>query len=337
MNRSEIAEICVHEHLLIDMTHEAVEPTTPEALEIYHSHVGPQNIELLRKNPYVVHENLKLDDTHVALQELSHIKQAGVNLLIDATTVGLGRDIPSLLAISKKTDVQIAVGCGLFVHDSLPEKYANWSTGQIYEWMMDEIQNGIDGSGAKPGIIGEIGTSEKIYPIEEKSLLAAAKAHVASGLPVMLHTYPWTDAGLQAAKLLIESGVAPNKLCVCHVDVTFSIKLLAKLLALGVFIEFDNFGKEFEFEAQAGAFAGGPFETDAARVQMLAHLCGEGFAPQILLSSDVCTKSLLRAYGGRGYDHVFTNIVPMMRKAGLDEKTISMLRRENAMRYLFDD
>ncbi|MCL2517667.1 MAG: hypothetical protein FWF15_03795 [Oscillospiraceae bacterium] len=323
ISAQEVKKILIHEHLLIDMTHEAVRPTDETALELFYSDVTSEHIEMLRKNPYVIRSNLVLDDVQIAVAEL---KQSGVDLLVDCTSIGLGRDIEKLRYISEAANVQVVAGCGLFVHDSLPPQYANWPIEKIADWMLGEINNG------DIGIIGEIGTSEIIYPIEERSLHAAAIVHKESGLPVMLHTYPWSDAGLHAAQLLLSDGVPPEKICVCHVDVTFNEDLMLDLLKLGVYIEFDDFGKEFEFEPQEGAFAGGSFEKDQTRVEMLAKLCNVGYAKQILLANDVCLKSLLRAYGGNGYNHLFENIVPMMREAGVDEKT---LLHENLVRYLF--
>ena len=85
-------------------------------------------------------------------------------------------------------------------------------------------------------------------------------------------------------------------------------------MKLGVYIEFDNFGKEFYFEAQDGAFAGGPFATDVERVRTLKQLVEDGYVNQLLIANDVCLKASLHKYGGWGYDHIFQNIVPMMRQ-----------------------
>lgn len=336
IDSSVINKICIHEHLLIDMTHEAISPTSEDALSLYNSKVCMDNICLLKKNPYLVYENLILDNVKMAVDELKYAEKAGVNLFIDLTSIGLGRNIVKLQDISNATNVNIVVGCGLFVHDSIPAKYANWSVEQISDLMLDEIQNGIEGTKIKPGIIGEIGTSEKVYQIEEKSLHAAAKAYDYSKLSVMVHTYPWSKAGLYAAQILLNDGVPAKKICVCHVDVTFNYDYIIELLKLGVYIEFDDFGKEFEFEQQAGAFAGGPFEKDISRVHMLKRLCEEGYTNRILLANDVCMKSLLRAFNGNGYYHVFTNIIPMMSDQQINEKSIRALISDNPYNFLFD-
>lgn len=55
--------------------------------------------------------------------------------------------------------------------------------------MVDEIEQGIDGTELKAGIIAEIGSSEgKITPLEEKVFIAAALAHNQTGRPISTHT-----------------------------------------------------------------------------------------------------------------------------------------------------
>lgn len=55
----------------------------------------------------------------------------------------------------------------------------------------------------------------------------------------------------------------------------------------------------------------------------------DGFINQILLSCDVCLKNLLHKYGGWGYDHLLTNIVPMMEDEGITQKQINVMLVDN--------
>jgi phosphotriesterase-related protein len=48
----------------------------------------------------------------------------------------------------------------------------------------------------------------------------------------------------------------------------------------------------------------------------------------------VCLKTLLHRYGGWGYDHVLTHIVPMMIDEGITEEQINVILRENPIRFL---
>ena len=327
--------ICPHEHLFIDMTHEAVEPKTDAEKEFFYGEIQMKDLGVLHRNPYILYDNLKLQDVDLAVEETECLADYGCNLLVDVTSVGVGRDMMKLKEFCKKSKLNVIAGTGLFVHDALPEMYEKKTAQQIADWMIDEIRNGHCDTGIKPGVIGEIGVSEKIYPIEEKSIRAAAIASVATDLPIYLHTYPWNRVALDAVKMLLADGVKPENICICHLDVTFDDEYLRQALDLGIYLEFDNLSKEFFFEPQEGAFAGGPFETDVARVHKLKELIAEGYIDRLLLANDLCLKGSLHRYGGVGYDHAFRNFVPMMRMYGIDEADIRKIIYDNPKRFLF--
>ena len=231
---SQYHKICAHEHLLIDLTHEAVAPQSEEGKALFYSPVTMERLGILRRNPYIIRDNLILDDADAAINELKPLKKHGVDLFLDLTSIGLKRDIQKLRYISQHTDIDLVIGTGFFVHDSLDADVAQFTTEEMVDFMLREIREGIEDTGIRAGVIGEVGVSEKIYPVEHRSLLAAAKVHKETGLPIYLHTYPWSWAGLEAAKLLVEEGVAPRYICICHIDVTFDYDYLLALLELGV-------------------------------------------------------------------------------------------------------
>jgi phosphotriesterase-related protein len=59
-----------------------------------------------------------------------------------------------------------------------------------------------------------------------------------------------------------------------------------------------------------------------------------GYIDQILLSQDVFVKSNLRAYGGWGYDHILTNVVPMLRRIGITDDQIHTMMAKNPEKVL---
>ncbi len=331
----EVRRILPHEHFLIDCAHEAIPPKSEAEQTRFYGEIRMENLGLLRRNPYVVRTNLILDELDAAVEETKPLLDCGCNVVIDVTSVGIHRDVKKLREISERTGLHVVCACGLFVHDSKVAAYRDWTEDQISAWMMREIREGIDGTGIRPGVIGEIGTSEVIYPFERKSLLAAARASVESGLPVYVHTYPWSRAGLEAIELLMSQGVPAAKICICHLDVCFDEAYIWQVLDRGVYLEFDNLSKEYCFEPVDGAFAGGPFETDWARVEMLKKIIVRGHVKQILLSNDVCLKASLKKYGGWGYTHVYENFVPMMRMGGVHHGDIEQIIDENPKRFLF--
>ena len=104
---------------------------------------------------------------------------------------------------------------------------------------------------------------------------------------------------------------------------------------MGVFVEFDDFGKEFRLDAadQQG-FAGGVFARDSERVAAVGRLVRQGYQRQILVSNDICLKCMLRSYGGAGYGHILEHILPMMVRGGIDAGTARSLVTDNPARLL---
>ena len=123
-------KILAHEHLLIDMTHEAVTPNTEEEKEVFFGKVTMDKLGILRRNPYIVRENLILDDADDAIQEIKPLKKHGVDLVLDLTSNGLHRDMAKLKKISENSDIDVVIGTGFFVHDSLDAESSAMNIGR---------------------------------------------------------------------------------------------------------------------------------------------------------------------------------------------------------------
>jgi phosphotriesterase-related protein len=130
------------------------------------------------------------------------------------------------------------------------------------------------------------------------------------------------------------AGVPPHKISINHIDVEIDLAYCMQLCATGAFIEFDDFGKEYTIDKRDRGFAGGVFARDIERVRAVKALVDAGYLHNLLLANDVCLKTLLHKYGGWGYDHVLTHIVPMLIEEGLSEAQIDVLLRENPRRFL---
>ncbi|MDD5704784.1 MAG: phosphotriesterase-related protein [Kiritimatiellae bacterium] len=321
-----------HEHVLIDIRNQYTEPADPHAARVGGQPVSAAHIERLQRNPYALRDNLVLDDLDLAVEELSRFRAAGGRTVVDCTPVGAGRNARGLRDVAQRTGLNIVAGCGYYTADTHPPELAGWSAEAIAARMVRDLTEGMDGSGIKAGMIGEIGTSNPIAPDECKCLRAAAIASRATGAPINVHTYPWCRAGLTAADLLLGEGLAPTKIVICHTDVNLDLEYMTALLARGVFLEFDNFGKEYRTGEQDHGFAGGAFASDPERACALQRLLEKGYESQLLITGDICLKSLLHAFGGRGYDHVLTNIVPLMLQAGIPQETVDKLLIANPAR-----
>ena len=321
-----------HEHLFLDLRNQFSEFADPEKRSISEQNVDIHNLGELRLNPYAVRDNLLIDDLDMIVDEVLQFKQRGGTAIVECTSVGIHRDVTKLREVAERTGVTVIAGCGYYTHDTHPADMDRWSSEDIAQQMVCDLTEGIDGTDIKAGVMGELGTSESIHPNERKCLLAAAQAFPQQRVPIYVHTYPWGQAGLEAADLLIDHGVDAGKIVICHLDVQPDLSYVRSVLERGVWLEFDNFGKEFYIPPEERGFAGGVFMRDMERVHLLKQVIEWGYEGQVLLTNDICLKSMLHAYGGWGYDHILKNVAPMMLHEGVEQNTVDLLIRENPLR-----
>lgn len=331
---SSLGWILPHEHAFIDLRDLVPAAHTISAKAMAQQKVTLANSGHLRRNPYAVLDNAVLDDEEVIKDELLAFKRAGGNTFVDLTLRSIGRDPALLASVSREVGINIIAGCGYYINASHPPDMDSKTIDQIADELRREIRFGIDGTNVRAGVIGEIGTSEVIYPNEKKALIAAAIVQQETGLGLHVHTSLWGTTGLEVVRILTENGAAANKICINHIDVDIRMDYLKALLNQGVYIEFDNFGKEFYADKRHRSVLQGLFARDIERVRAIKELIGCGFLSQILVSNDVCLKTCLHRYGGWGYDHMLTNIVPMMEDEGISAEDIRALMCDNPATFL---
>ncbi len=252
-----------------------------------------------------------LDDEVIATEEVALFKAAGGGTICDPTNIGLKRDPAALARISAATGVNILMGAGWYREVVYPDYVAETSTEDLARFLVSEIEDGVDGTGVRPGFIGEIGTERgHITPVVERVFRAAARAHVRTGIPILTHTTHWGELALEQLDLLAEEGVDPSVVIVSHLGDRRGIDNILPIAERGAWLNVDNLG-----------FVGGyaPLEFRADNV---AELCSRGLAERVMLSNDICELGQLAAYGGVGYAHVITTFLPMLRERGVSDEDI---------------
>jgi predicted metal-dependent phosphotriesterase family hydrolase len=268
----------------------------------------------------------QLDDEDVLAAELAMYRGAAGTCLVDQTPGGSGRNPAGLRRLSERTGVAIVAGCGWYAEPFYPARddLARRTVDDIAAQLLDEIGDGLDGTGVRPGIIGEIGAGQGwVSPLEERVHRAAARAQIATGLPLATHTLHH-GAGRHQMSIFDEAGVDPARVCIGHCDTFPSLAYCLTVARWGGYVSLDNIGLQL-----------GDHEESVLR--LVLDLVDQGFAEQILLSQDVGQMAELRSRGGRGYTYLAERFLPALGDAGLDEATIRTLTVDNPRRWLTID
>ncbi len=318
-----LGHILPHEHILMEFP--------PYDRPVLYPEIAGEKVSLkifgkLQRSYWSCKDNLRLDDVAVAAAEVASFGQSGGGTIVEMTNVGLKRDIRSVAEISRRTGVNIVVGTGYYVQIGHPKEVAALTVDEIARWMVAEVTLGIEDSGVRAGILGEIGISN-LHPDEEKNLRAAARAHHATGAPISIHQV----GGAEIARIdaiLREELVSPGRVILCHMS-SASPEQQHWAADRGYVIEFDDFGNEFYVDALSGEIS-----RDLERVRVIKDLIARGYLDQMLVSQDICLKMLLKNYGGWGYDHILLNIAPLMLHEGIPQAAVDQLLYHNPARLI---
>ena len=98
------------------------------------------------------------EDESLAIDELASFTAAGGRSIVETTTIGIGRQPEGLRRISEATGVNIVMGTGWYREAVYPDYVARSSVDQLADRLVGDIVDGVDGTGVRAGVIGEIGT-----------------------------------------------------------------------------------------------------------------------------------------------------------------------------------
>lgn len=265
-----------------------------------------------------------LDDETLAAGELAKYRDAGGSSLIDATSVGLGRNPLALRRVSHASGIRIIMGSGWYRECVYPAVVWERDANALADLIVSEFTQGADGTDVRPGIIGEIGTERKhITPAQERVFRAAARAQRRTGACIMTHTTHFGELAMEQIALLREEGVPSERIVISHLGDRHDSSGLQRIAREGVFLSVDNIG-----------YTGNGYPADEVRMRNVCLLVAEGHLPQIVLGGDICQKSHLAAFGGKGYAHVQRCFVPALRAQGLGEDVIRQMTVTNPARML---
>jgi phosphotriesterase-related protein len=269
-----------------------------------------------------------------AVERLSELAQAGIGTIVDLTVVGLGRDIEIVQEVAAQVPLNIVVATGLYTRRDLPY-YFDYRGAELRptgvdaleDFFLHDIENGIAGSGVRPGVLKCCTDEPGLTLGIERILRSVARVHRRTGLPISTHTHVETRRGLDQQRVFAEEGVDLSRVVVGHSGDSTDLDYLEKLTRAGSTLGMDRFGLDV-------------LCTTSSRVATVAAMCQRGWTRQMVLSHDAgCIDwfdddLLAQVMPNWHYMHISRDVLPMLQEAGVTEGQIHTMFVDNARRIL---
>lgn len=300
---------------------------------LMHEHLFVKNPELEENYPNPEWDEESLFKT--AQDGLETLYDKGIHTLVDLTVLGLGRFIPRIQQLAADVRMNIVVATGYYTAKDLPAYFQNHGAGRridmtepLETMFLRDISEGIADTGVKAAIIKVVTDKEGITPDVERVLRSAARAQLATGVPISTHTNVAHYTGRLQQDFFVKEGVDLERVLIGHCGDSTDLDYLKELMDNGSTIGMDRFGID-------------DMLPQADRVDTVVRLCEEGYADRLTLSHDaafysVNTEPSHRARLEPNWNHhnVSDLVLPELRQRGVSEAIIDQIMVTNAVRVL---
>jgi phosphotriesterase-related protein len=258
----------------------------------------------------------------VALPKLKELSSRGCRTLVECTPAYLGRDPRLFRRLSEASGLHIVTNTGYYGANKdrhVPAHAYNEPVDRLAGRWIREYEDGIDGTGVKPGFM-KIGVDAgPLSEIDAKLVSAACLCHSATGLRMHIHTGDGT-AAMNILELLAKRNVPPSAYVWVHAQSEKDRKVHLQAAKAGAWLEFDGIGRK----------------TLQEHADAVAEVAGSGYLDRILVSQDSGWYRVGEPQGGQynGYTHIFDAFVPEMRRRGFTPAQIDRLLVDNPARAL---
>ena len=250
-----------------------------------HEHLFATSMGLALSYPNIAmpdgYENTK---KYVA-EKLKAAKAGGIDTIVEATPVSLGRDVRALKEVSEASGVNVIATSGWWnmappFAGPVNEREDLWAQGFI-----DDLTKGCDGTDIKAGILKA--AMDKEGPTKWNKVVhhAVAYAQIETGAKILLHTYCPTETPRHQLKFLKEAGADMNKVSVGHIPETTDMDFIRWIYDQGVWMGFDR----LPILLLEGEYA---VATDT-RIKLLKQMLDEGMGDRMLIAHDISAYSTL--------------------------------------------
>ena len=274
-----------------------------------------------------------IDREGIIEQSVAYLKEAydeGLRTIVDTTTFDLGRDVGLMAEVSRKSGVNVIAATGN--HTAVPRGFDDVSPDTIALLYVREIEEGIEGTGIKAGVIKVASDRGGITDAQEVILRAAARTQKQTGVPISTHTWSPERIGDQQVRILEEEGVDMNRVYIGHSNDDTDMDYRLGLPDKGVWLGLDRF--------PYGATPGTP--NWEGRTELVKQLIDAGFAHRLMLGHDYLLPKARRSpeiqeqrrlANPDAYNFISRRVLPRLRELGTSEDNIRQMMVENPRRF----
>jgi phosphotriesterase-related protein len=249
INGSDVERAMAHEHLYVDFNG----PTDPTYMDV---------------------------DWSVALgasvNAANELRAQGVNLMIEWTNLGVGRNILLLRHVARRAGLNIVCPTGIY-KSLVPPEFAGMSIDELAAIFVRELTRGVDGTGIRVGFIKiattEDGATESDTFVHKAAGIAAKEV----GCTIALHS-PHFAATKGVVKVLEEEGVSLDRFVWGHAQPS-KTEEHKELATRGATIQYDA------ISAHDDPFFHGPVD-DESMLGRIEAMVKAGFDKQVIVSTD---------------------------------------------------
>ncbi len=298
-------------------------------LTLIHEHFRSTDEALRFQFPHLYDEDAEWE---AAMADAAAVRGHGVTTVVEPSAMFLTRDAAFSKRVADESGLQILLATGVYTYEHLPQPLMNRTEDQIAGIFVHEIENGIQGTGIKPAFIKCAADEPGVNANVEKIHRAAARASIQTGRPIMAHSRPASETGLEQMKIFIEEGVDPGKVQIAHTGDTDNLEYIERLLDTGCWIGLDRYGLDIFLP------------TERRNATTLA-LLEKGHVERMFLSQDFCSTldwftpevaEILRASEVPNWSmtFLFEQVIPTLREGGMTDEQLNQMMVENPKRWL---
>lgn len=250
---------------------------------------------------------------------LAEASACGVTVLVECSTLGVGRNLSVLRSLAEVTPIHIIAPTGVYRDAYIPESLREISEYDLTKLWTRELTEGVEETSIRAGFIKLAMSDDRPTALEIRNLKAAVRASQNTGAVIASHTI----GGKVARKemdVLEEAGLDLHRFIWIHAQTEPDISVLEDAAHRGAYLELDS--------------VGAPYQSQTELLETTIALIKAGFVDHLLLSHDAgwynpADRNGLPEEGFRGYTSLLKDFIPALLQRGITDEQIRLITVTN--------